>query len=326
MSSENNGSTNTFQTNIKQHDQGNLTDYALFLGGLNVTRDSLIQYDPLRTGYGRLFMIRQPIFVMNGLGADKMKKFKHILEYGNYGVQGNGDIQLDANQLAGGYANRSVEIPSVATDNASDLTVQVYEFSGSPVREVIQYWITGISDLQSGYSTYHRDNNHNKDLKPSLANETAEFIYVATDQTGMNIEYACLWANAWPTQIKLQHFDFNSGDHQLGTYDIQFNAVRYMSPQINQLANQLIKKYNVLMDSLNFNSGYNIDDQQADNGLFYEPNTGKLHAKSSGNKYNFVVGRDSKNNGIVLNNPPTAANSYQTESDLMEANTIRSNE
>ena len=40
----------TFQTNIHNHNMENITDYALFLGGLNVTRDSLLQYDPLKTG------------------------------------------------------------------------------------------------------------------------------------------------------------------------------------------------------------------------------------------------------------------------------------
>ena len=48
----------TIQTGAKEHESENLMNYALFVGGLNVTRDVLKNYDPLRTGYGRLFMVR----------------------------------------------------------------------------------------------------------------------------------------------------------------------------------------------------------------------------------------------------------------------------
>ena len=81
----------TFQTNAYQRNSSGLTNYALFLGGLNVTRHSLEQYDPLITGYGRIFMVRTPIFVRKQLQS-KMKQFKHILEYANTGVSGNQDI------------------------------------------------------------------------------------------------------------------------------------------------------------------------------------------------------------------------------------------
>ncbi len=277
---------NTFQTNIKEH-SGDMSKYSLFLGGLNVTRDSLIQYDPLRSGYGRIFMIRQPIFVTNGLGEDKMRNFKHILEYGNTSITGpGGSLQLDNSPMTGGYVGRQVEIPTVTKDNTNDLTIQVYEFAGSPVREVLQYWITGISDPLSGYSTYHRSSAlDNVGLNSSLANETAEFIYVATDNTGYNVEYACMFANCWPTEVNLDHFNYTAGQHDVVQVNIQFNATRYISPQINDQAKKLIRKYNVLMDSLNFHSGYSIDNDEVEKG---KPGT-------------FYEGRDNDNRGQIAN-------------------------
>lgn len=312
---ENNTSTEnpiTYQTGIKQHNFDNLDKYALFLGGLNVTHDALEQYDPLRTGYGRIFMIRTPLFVQNGLGDAKMRKFKHILEYGNTGITGNGNITLANSTMTGGYANRSVEIPTVAEDSSNDLTISVYEFAGSPIREVIQYWITGIADLQSGYSTYHRNGNSKNDSLPSsLSNETAEFVYVATDQTGLQVEYAALWASAWPTEINLQHFDFTSGQHDLAQYEIRFNAVRYMSPKINELASNLIKKYNVLMDSLNFNPGYSISND-ASGGSYYDIDTGKFAEKTTPGSYDsstdmfYIAGKDGKIDGQLKAESTTA--------------------
>ena len=57
----------TIQTSIHQHENDKLEKYALFLGGLNVTHEVLANYDPLRTGYGRLFMVRKPAFVVDNI-------------------------------------------------------------------------------------------------------------------------------------------------------------------------------------------------------------------------------------------------------------------
>ena len=284
---------NTFQTNIHNHNMENITEYALFLGGLNVTRDSLLQYDPLKTGFGRVFMIRTPIFVNNKI-PDKMRKFKHVLEYANTEIGGNDNIELTTNDMTGGYSGKKVTIPNIATDGANDFNIKVYEFSGSLMREVIQYWINGISDIQSGLSHYYCDgtpNDVNYGLPICQANQSAEFIYVATDQSGKEVEYAALFANCVPTSIQLEQFNYTAGEHQLVEMNINFTASRYMSPQINEKAKQLLVKHNALMNSLNFNSGYTNDDlyPAGDNGTYYDLNDGKLKKKSAQQKNTFIV-------------------------------------
>ena len=47
----------TLQTHIKKYDKNFITNYSLFLGGLNATQKALEQYDPLKTGYARIFFI-----------------------------------------------------------------------------------------------------------------------------------------------------------------------------------------------------------------------------------------------------------------------------
>lgn len=283
----------TFQSNIHTHDMNNITDYALFLGGLNVTRDALLQYDPLKTGFYRLFMIRKPIFVDNKI-PEKMRKFKHILEYANTGVSGNNNIQVSFNQLQGGYTNKQMDVPNIATDDVNEFQIKCYEFSGSPVREVVQYWINGVTDIQTGVSTYYCDgtpSDPNYGLPICQANHTAEFIYVVTDQSGKEVEYACLYANCFPKEIKLDQFNSDSGEHQLVQMEIPFTATRYISPQINEKAKQLLVKYNVLMNSLNFNSGYTDADlyPNGDSGSYYDINTGKLTAKTADQRNVFVM-------------------------------------
>lgn len=275
-------SLQTFQTGIHSSDSaGTITNYALFLGGLNVTRNALQQYDPLKTGFGRIFMIRQPLFIeelaKNSTDLqNKMSMFKHILEYANTGVEGGNDIQVQTSQMQGGYTNRAMDIPTIATDDTNELTIKTYEFSGSPVREFVQFWINGVADLQSGFSHYY-----GAPVPVSQANHTAEFIYVVTDQSGKKVEFAALYANCFPKSVQLSQFNYDAGTHDLVQMNVTFTATRYMSPQINEQAVKLINKYNVLVDSLYFNSGYQTDRDSADYGTKYDTHSGVLIQKKS---------------------------------------------
>ena len=265
---------NTIQSNIKNHTQNNLTNYALFMGGLNVTKDVLASYDPLKTGYSRLFMVRKPIFVNHNIPT-QMSKFKHILEYGNTSIQGINDISVSFNSITGGYAGRSFEIPSVATDDTNAFTVTVYEFSGSPIREVIHTWINGSVDILTGLSHYNGDTT-----AKLQANQTAEFVYVATDSTGENVEYACLLTNCFPKNLKNDHWNYSAGEHNLVEYQIEFTCTKYESLQINKLAKALLDRYKILANSLNFFSGIKTTDLKG--RKYYDWSTGQLKSPDEG--------------------------------------------
>ena len=271
----------TIQSGIKHHTNDDLTKYALFMGGLNVTHDVLVNYDPLKTGYGRLFMIRKPVFLDDTIPT-KLKKFKHILEYGNTSVQGINDVTVQTQTLTGGYVGKSFDIPTHATDDTNEFTVQCYEFSGSPIREVIHTWINGTADLLTGLAHY------NGSTLPKLqSNQTAEFIYVATDNTGENVEYACLFANCFPKNIKNDQFNYTSGEHNLVEYAIQFSCTKYESIQINKVAKSLIQRYKLLANSLNFYSGVKSSDNTTlGDGIGYDIKTGTMTSEAANKNTN----------------------------------------
>ena len=266
----------TIQSNIKSSSStDSITDYALFMGGTNVTHDVLYNYDPLKTGYGRLFMIRKPVF-LDQVIPNKLKKFKHILEYGNTAVSGINDIQVQFNQISGGYTGKSFEIPSFASDDTNAFQVRVYEFSGSPVREVLHTWINGTTDLLTGLSTYYGIDERIGRLQ---ANQTAEFIYVATDNTGKNVEYACMFANCFPKNINMDAFNYTAGEHKLVETTIEFTCTNYDSIHISEIAQALINKYRLLANSLNFYSGIDvgkIESQMGRRAFGYDVATGKM--------------------------------------------------
>lgn len=266
-------SITTIQSGIKHHERDDITNYALFMGGTNVTHDVLANYDPLKTGYGRLFMVRKPVFLNKSIPT-QLKKFKHILEYGNTAVQGINDVSVNFNQITGGYVGKSFEIPSVATDDTNSFTVNCYEFSGSPIREVIHTWINGTTDLLTGFAHYNGVGN----LQRIQANQTAEFIYVSTDNTGQEIEYACLFANCFPRGIKNDQFNYTAGEHNLVEYNIEFTCTKYESLHINKVAQELIRRYRLLANSLNFNSGITVANIKPSNsyGMQYNVKNGKF--------------------------------------------------
>ena len=271
----------TIQSGIKHHTNDDLTKYALFMGGLNVTHDVLVNYDPLKTGYGRLFMIRKPVFLDNTIPS-KLKKFKHILEYGNTAISGINDVTVNFNQLTGGYTGKSFEIPSYATDDTNAFTVQCYEFSGSPIREVIHTWINGTTDLLTGLAHYNGDS-----IAKLQSNQTAEFIYVATDNTGEQVEYACLFANCFPKNIKNDHWNYQSGEHNLAEYAIEFTCTKYESIQINKVAKSLLNRYKLLSNSLNFYSGVKSSDNTTlGTGVGYDIASGQMKAGMAGKSSN----------------------------------------
>lgn len=282
----------TIQTGIHNSDYSNsITDYALFMGGTNVAHDVLAQYDPLKTGYNRIFMVRKPVwldayFGGNGSGeggsVNKLDKFKHILEYGNVSISGLSDISVETNSITGGYVGKSFEIPSYASDGTNSLSIQVYEFSGSPVREVLHEWINGTTDLMSGLTHYNgylgkdnKDAANKVTLTANQANQTAEFIYVATDCTGTEVEYACMFANCFPKNLPLDQFNYSSGQHELVETTIEFTATKYESTQINKLAQALLDKYKVLSNSLNFYSGIDANSLKGPD-RHYDNKSGKL--------------------------------------------------
>jgi hypothetical protein len=267
--------TKTSQSYIKSHTDENLTKYALFLGGLDVTHDVLASYDPFIGGKARLFMTRTPSFIdcaESGMQS-KFKKFKHILEYANTAISGINDVDVEAPDLTGGYVGRSFQIPTIAKNNTNSFTVSTYEFSGRPIGEVLHWWVSGVMDLQSGFATYHGVN-----LPVKQSNHSAEFIYCLTDRTGSSdgIEFACMFANCFPMRIKMDHLNYQSGQAEIAQMDIEFTCTMYESPLINQCAKKLLEKYQILMDSFDFNPKWDITKNDTAEATSYDITTGTL--------------------------------------------------
>lgn len=253
--------TRTVQSNIKRNER-DFSQYSMFLGGLDITSKNIDQFDPLRGGYVRIFIVLLPRF-MRVLDQDMANRFKHFIEMGFIGVTGIGNTTMEYEAVTGGYAGNKFDIPSVCRDETDGVTIRVYELTGSPIREFIDTWMTGIADPLTGLAHYHGVIGQSLDsdvITYRAKNHIMEMFYVATDPTGVEIEYSCMLCNMMPKTVAKQHFEFEPGSHPAVQLDLDFTATRYESPQINEISKALLEKYAILKDYLDFQSGYTAAD------------------------------------------------------------------
>ena len=248
----------TLQDNIRKCDNTEITNYAYWLGGTDTTNAALAQYDLLRTGYGRLFILRMPAFV-EFLLEDETRVFKHMLEFGNVGISGIQGYTAEFASVTAGYVGNTVEIPTSVKDDTNSITIRIYETQGSLISTYIDFWLTGVSDPYTGLSHYHgaRDVDENSSSYVlSQANHTMEALYVATDPTGEQAEYVCLLTNMFPRSSDHSHFEYEPGSHDLVQLSLEFTCTKYMSAQINYIGTVALNKFAILKNYLNMYSGY----------------------------------------------------------------------
>lgn len=275
----------TIQTGAHQFNAGKITRYALTLGGLNTTHNALRQWDPLIKNYPRLFMVRKPISVVQYFKDEPMKfdAFKHLLEYGNLGVSGLNNVTVEFEEIKGGYAGRSFEIPKGTSDGTNELTVKLLELSGSPVREILHSWINSTVDLDTSLLHYNGLIASGQ-LGYSQANHTAEFIFVSTDRTGMKVEYACHLTNCFPKEIPTDHFNADDpSNHEHVEIDVKFTCSKREGLDVNEKAKALLKAHQIMVNSLEYCTDLPLTGSGSivANPTGYNPLTGMLDPRSS---------------------------------------------
>lgn len=274
----------TAQTGARPFDGARMLDYSMFVGGVNATSHALRNYSPLLNGFGRLFMVRPPLAILKMFAGhdaylyskdSQFMQFKHMLEYMNRSVTGFGEKTLEraSTPIQGGFAGRQFSTPTVTKETTTSIRIGLYELIGLPVFTVIDGWMNAIGDENSGLATYggyisggqdanglekrlyRRSSESDEGIAFNEANHTAEFIYVMHDRSGAQVERAVMLADCYPLGIDqgaVLNMDAG-GNHDNVTYDVEFNCVVYRSPIITAIANDLLKQYRIVSNSLNFN-------------------------------------------------------------------------
>lgn len=281
------------QTGIRQYN-GDLSQYTGMLGGLTPDVHTLRSLNPETTNRVICVMYRGPYFLMHYFGGDannaydpknEFGTYKKIVEYYNTGITCNiGDASLSPATLQGGFAGRSISIPTTQnTQSGQTLTIQVPELVGRPVANFHNMWIDGIADPITGLTTYHglvagsvneEDNTPQRifapstggnilasgsgvALDPSPAWEVAEFLIIALDRSGARVEAAVMALGCVPAS-KVGNDIFNSnntGQSQIQTIQLTYNCQFVQSAYVNDLAARYVRQFAVFGNALNFNPG-----------------------------------------------------------------------
>lgn len=281
------------QTGIRQYN-GDLSQYTGMLGGLTPDVHTLRSLNPETTNRVICVMYRGPYFLMHYFGGDannaydpknEFGTYKKIVEYYNTGITCNiGDASLAPATLQGGFAGRSISIPTTQnTQSGQTLTIQVPELVGRPVANFHNMWIDGIADPITGLTTYHglvagsvneEDNTPQRifapstggnilasgsgvALDPSPAWEVAEFLIIALDRSGARVEAAVMALGCVPAS-KVGNDIFNSnntGQSQIQTIQLTYNCQFVQSAYVNDLAARYVRQFAVFGNALNFNPG-----------------------------------------------------------------------
>lgn len=225
---------------IRVYDTSVATNANFFTGGLDF--NTLENYDPLVSGYAFIIWLNIPSWVDQACNG----AFKQFTQKNFKGFSGISDIELQTQNFQYGFAGNEYNVPAGITKGNTEFTLKHQEYSGSPVKNMYQAWISGIADPETGIATYPRLYNCDYSMK----NHTGTLLYITTrpdannvgDNAGNNIEFAALYTNAFPTKIPLGHFEYNDGDHSLAEIDVNFKGNLHIGPKVDALAKEKLKE------------------------------------------------------------------------------------
>lgn len=274
----------SLQTGIRDYN-GDLRQYTGMLGGLVPDIHTLRSLNPETTNRVLCVMYRGPYFLMHYFGQGDTKAYtnrwfatyKKMIEYYNLGVQCNfGDRTLASAQLQGGFAGRSINIPTVQnTSNSQSIIITVPELVGRPISNFHNMWIDGVSDEVTGLTHYQGmvagsvENDiaqrvfippqgaYDQALEPCPAWEVAEFLVIALDRSGARVEAAAMALGCIPqNKIGFDIFTSNpTGSVDLQRIQLAFSCQFIQSAYVNDLAARYVKQFAVFGNSLNLNPG-----------------------------------------------------------------------
>lgn len=280
----------SLQTGIREY-HGDLSQYTGMLGGLTPDIHTLRSLNPLTTNRVICVMYRGPYFLMHYFGSDKNNaydpknefgQYKKIIEAYNTGITCNiGDAGLAPATLQGGFAGRSISIPTTQNQQSNQsIQIQVPEMVGRPVANFHNMWVDGIADPVTGLTTYHGIVAGSVDenlvpqrifapvtggnslsstiaLEPSPAWEVAEFLVIVLDRSGARVEAATMALGCVPSgKVGNQIFNSNStGQSQIASIDLNFTCQFIQSAYVNDLASRYVEQFAIFGNSLNLNPG-----------------------------------------------------------------------
>lgn len=222
---------------VYKYDNTLANNKSFFTGHMNLQR---LEFDPFIGGYAFIYWVKLPKWV-----TMKYPGFKDMTQKNFKSFDGISDIDLQAEDYTHTFNSNGYGVASTIQKNNTDFTIKHQEFSGSPIRNMYQFWVSGIRDPRTDIATYPRMFGCDYAAK----NHTGELLYIVTrpdannvkDESINNIEFAAYYTNVFPTKIPLGHLNYSQGDHSLAEIDIPFRGTMNISAKVDDFAKKTLK-------------------------------------------------------------------------------------
>lgn len=222
-------------TGIRVYDTDLAKDQSFYSGHMNLQK---LAFDPMVTGYSFIIWSKLPLWV-----EKEFPGFRQMTQKNFKAFSGLTSMTLNTAEYNHSFNNNAYNFNASIEKGNNEFAITHQEFSGSPMRNAYQYWITGISDPRTGIATYPKLHN----MEYAAKNHTGELMYIMTrpdanNVTHRNIEFAAYYTNVLPLTIPLDHFNFTQGSHDGVEFEIQFKGTMNISPNVDAYAVELLKR------------------------------------------------------------------------------------
>lgn len=207
-----------------------------FTGGMNLQQ---LDFDPFVSGYAIIIWKKVPSWVTSefpGFSAMTQKNFKSF--------DGLSDMELQTGQYEHSFNGNQYDFATTIQKNNTEFTIKHQEFSGSPIKNMYQHWVTGIRDPRTDIAQYPKRYG----LDYCAKNHTGELLYIVTrpdiNNVGKNnIEFAAYYTNVMPTKVPFSHLNFNLNEHNPAEIDITFKGTLNIGKKVDDFAAAELAKH-----------------------------------------------------------------------------------
>jgi len=229
-----------------------------FTGSMNLEK---LNFDPLITGYAFIIWTKVPTWV-----EAEYPSFKKMTQTNFKSFDGISDMTLNSVSYAHTFNGNEYFVPSNITKENTEFTLKHQEFSGSPIKNMYQYWVSGIRDPLTNIATYPtKASSSDTTLQYAAKNHTGSLLYIVTrpdanNFDGHNVEFAAYYSAVFPTKIPIGHFNYAQNTNDAVEIDMTFKGDMHIGPHVDNFAQTKIKEVYEFLNEGDFIPEFAIND------------------------------------------------------------------
>lgn len=215
--------------------------YTMMRGTIDFSNPA--QFNLYESGYQFLTVVSRPRYIemladTDTEVANSLKLFCWILENEFKGLSGIDNITIDPLEFTDNISTINT-IGKVNQQSATEISMSFTERSGGAMTSFIEYYLKGLKDSRTQLKTYHGLIKDGK-LAAGFENEIFHLLYIVTDNTGLGLEKAFLFACAQPTTAQLDIYNGEKGAIEKKDIDVPFQCFLIDGDEVDKRAVKML--------------------------------------------------------------------------------------